>query len=135
MKRFQFTFAALVFVQALHSIEEYMGKLWESFPPAEFLTGLVSQDHRLGFLIINISLVAFGCWCVLWPVRRRWTSVSAFALVWIVIEVINGIGHPFWTLQQGQYTPGVITAPILLVLAFYLGWQMKSAKNSSPAAT
>lgn len=60
-------FGALVLAQAAHSLEEYMGRLWESFPPARFLTGLISQDLEQGFVVINVSLVAFGVWCFLWP--------------------------------------------------------------------
>jgi hypothetical protein len=44
-------------------------------------------------------------------------------MFWATIEVINGIGHPLWTLRQGGYTPGVITAPVLLVLALLVIWQ------------
>jgi hypothetical protein len=31
-------------------VEEYIGRLWESFPPARFLTRLISQDHDRGFV-------------------------------------------------------------------------------------
>jgi putative acetyltransferase len=37
-----------------------------------------------------------------------------------VIETINGVGHPAWSIAQGGYTPGVATAPILLTVALYL---------------
>lgn len=40
-----------------------------------------------------------------------------------MVEIINGLGHPLWSLLQGHYTPGVATAPILLVLAITLAWQ------------
>jgi hypothetical protein len=40
--------------------------------------------------------------------------------IWIAIELVNGVGHPLWSLVQGGYTPGVVTAPILLVLALVL---------------
>jgi len=113
-------FGALVITQALHSIEEYVGRLWESFPPAEFLTGLVSSNHERGFLIINVSLVAFGSWCWLWPVRRGWPSARSFIWFWVVIETINGVGHPLWSFMQRGYTPGALTAPLLLVLAIAL---------------
>ena len=49
-------FLILVLVQGLHSLEEYIGKLWESFPPATILCGLVSENLLTGFLIINIGL-------------------------------------------------------------------------------
>jgi len=123
MSRLDVNFAALVAAQALHSIEEYVGHLWAVFPPAAFVTGLISQDRRFGFIIINVGLLAFGVWCFFFPVRHRWRSLGAFIIFWASIEVINGIGHPLWTLRQGTYTPGVITAPVLLILALALVWQ------------
>jgi hypothetical protein len=52
-----------------------------------------------------------------------------------VIEIINGIGHPLWSLHEGGYTPGLATAPVLLVLAVYLAHQLRrSAHESSTAA-
>jgi len=135
MTRFQATFGTLVLAQAAHSMEEYVGQLWESFPPARFLTGLISQDLERGFIVINVSLVAFGLWCFLWPVRRGWLSAVPLAWVWVGVEVINGIGHPLWTLRQGRYTPGVATALLLLVLAVYLALQLRHiAGRTSEAA-
>jgi hypothetical protein len=124
MTRFHLAFGALVLVQAAHSVEEYVGRLWESFPPARFLTGLVSQDHERGFVVLNVALIGFGLWCFLWPVRRAWPSAVSLAWAWVVVEVINGIGHSLWTLRQGSYTPGVATASVLLVLAVYLARQL-----------
>ena len=130
MSRIDATFGGLVLAQAAHSIEEYVGRLWESFPPARFLTGLVSSDRELGFIILNVALVAFGAWCVLWPVRRDWPSAAGLMWFWVVIETINGVGHPLWSLRQGGYTPGVLTAPVLLVLALYLAFQLRSPMSA-----
>jgi hypothetical protein len=124
MSRLEANFLALVVVQAAHSVEEYLGRLWEVFPPARFVTGLISQDRQIGFIVINTALVAFGLWCFFWPVRRRWPSARPLIGVWILIELINGVGHPLWSLQQRGYTPGVITAPLLLILALSLMWQL-----------
>ena len=136
MTRLDATFAALVAVQALHPVEEYVGRLWAVLPPAAFITGLVSQDRRLGFIVINVGLLAFGFWCFFWPVRRRWAGGGWFVWFWVVIEIINGIGHLVWTLQQGVYTPGVITALVLFVLAVSLTWQYtrRSHAESIPKA-
>jgi hypothetical protein len=125
--RLESTFLALVVGQAAHSLEEYYGHLWEVFPPAAFVSGLICADRQLGFIIINLALLAFGLWCFLWPVRRGWLSAKLFVSFWIVVEVINGVGHPLWTLRQRAYTPGVATAPVLLVLALVLIWQLKKA--------
>ncbi len=128
-------FSALVVTQAAHSIEEYAGRLWESFPPARFLSGLVSSDREVGFIIINTGLVLFGLWCLVFPVRREWRSAPAFIWFWIGIETMNGIGHPLWSIREGGYTPGVLTAPILLVIALYLAKaEMRSRSYISPSS-
>jgi hypothetical protein len=135
MSRIKLAFSALVLAQIAHSIEEYVGRLWESFPPARFLTGLISSDRELGFVVINGVLVAFGLWCLLLPVRKEWPTAAGFIWFWIVLEIINGIGHPAWTLRQGGYTPGVLTAPILFVIALYLAFQLRKRERPlSPAA-
>jgi hypothetical protein len=124
-------FGALVLAQAAHSVEEYLGRLWESFPPARFLTGLISRDLETGFLVINIGLVAFGVWCFIWPVRHGWRSAIPLAWFWVTIQIINGVGHPLWSIRQGGYTPGVATAPLLLILALHLAWRLRDAQRPS----
>jgi hypothetical protein len=118
-------FLGLVLAQAAHSIEEYAGRLWEVFPPARALTGLVSSDLELGFVIINAALVGFGLWCYLWPVRNRWPVARGLMWGWVVVELINGVGHPLWAARIGGYTPGLITAPLLLILALALARQLR----------
>ena len=135
MSRIDVPFRALIVTQAAHSVEESVGRLWESFPPARFVSGLLGMDREVGFIGLNIALVAFGAWCALVPVRRSWPSAAGFVWFWIVIETINGIGHPLWSLRQGGYTPGVLTAPLLLVLALYLAALMRrQARSSAPVA-
>jgi Protein of unknown function with HXXEE motif len=127
MTRLQSAFGALILAQAAHSTEEYVGRLWESFPPARLISGLLSQDLERGFLILNLSLVAFGLWCWWWPVRREWPIAVPLAWGWVVLEMINGIGHPVWALRQGGYTPGVATAPLLLALAINLALRAEAS--------
>ena len=132
MTRLKATFLALVGVQTAHSAEEYLGRLWEVFPPARFVTGLVAEDRRIGFIVINIALFVFGVWSFIWPVRRNWPSASVIICVWIVIELINGVGHILWSVEVNGYTPGVITAPVLLILALLLAWDLTKGAASVP---
>ena len=118
--RLRTTFGWLVIAQVAHSAEEYIGRLWESFPPARLLTGLVSTDREVGFLVLNFGLAVFGLWCWAIPLRRSTTLAYGVAWFWVVLELVNGIGHPLWSLANGGYTPGVATAPILLILALLL---------------
>ena len=125
MTRIPLTFAALILAQALHSAEEIIFRLWESFPPARFISTAVSPtDPERGFVVLNILLVAFGAWCFFWPVRRAWPIAQSIAWLWVVIETINGIVHPLWAMRVGGYAAGVATAPILLVLALHLARQL-----------
>lgn len=129
MSRLARTFGALVAAQAAHSVEECVGRLWETFPPAAFLAGLLSSNRERAFITLNVLIVAFGVWCFLWPVRRGWRGATSIAWGWAVIEAINGAVHPAWSIYQGAYTPGVITAPLLLVLALYLASQLRQSPS------
>jgi hypothetical protein len=131
MTRLELNFAALLVVQALHSVEEYCGRLWVVFQPAAFISGLISDDHRLGFIVFNLILLTFGVWCFFWPIRRGRPAPGGVVAFWVAIELINGIGHPLWTLRQRAYTPGVITAPVLLLLAISLVWQYATRDDAT----
>jgi hypothetical protein len=126
MNRLEVSFIALIGVQAIHSIEEYLGRLYELFPPARFVSGLISQDLRRGFVIANCMLVLFGLWCFFWPLRRRWSTAVVFGWFWASIELVNGVVHPLWSIREMGYTPGVITAPVLLILALNLVRQLRA---------
>jgi len=116
----KWTFLALVMIQGLHSIEEFIGELWENFPPARVLCSLVSDNPVTGFLIINIGLFIFGLWCWIFPIRKDYFYSQFLIWFWIILELINGIGHSIWTFIQRSYTPGILTAPILFVLAIVM---------------
>lgn len=119
-------FGCLVLVQAVHSVEEYAGRLWETFPPAAYLTGLFPGDQDRTFLLLNIALVMFGAWCLLWPVRRGWPAAVPLMWGWVVLEVINGMGHLGWAALQGGYEPGAATAPFLLGCALLLAASLRA---------
>jgi hypothetical protein len=128
------TFLALVLVQGLHSIEEYAFRLYDVFLPARFVSGLFSSDLRRGFVAFNCGLFVFGLWAFWWPVRRGWPAATGLVGLWIGIELVNGIGHPAWSLVEGGYTPGVATAPLLLVLALLLARRLRAARPAESRA-
>jgi hypothetical protein len=133
LTRFQASFLALVGTQAAHSIEEYLGRLYEVFLPARIVSGLVSPNLERGFIAFNGVLVGFGVWCFLWPVRKHWAAAVPLGWLWVTLELVNGIGHPLWSLSQLRYTPGLATAPVLLVLALTVARQLLAGHGSSPA--
>ena len=118
-------FLALVLAQAFHSVEEYLGRLYDVFPPARFVSGLVSEDRRVGFVIFNASLVAFGLWCFFGPIRRGRRSAPPLAWAWVLLETANGVGHVLWSAFARAYRPGLVTAPVLAALAWLLGARLR----------
>ena len=127
-------FLALIVVQTFHSLEEYVFQLFETFPPARFVSGLVSANLGRGFVAINIVLVALGIWCYWWPVRRGWASAAPIAWAWVAVELVNGFVHPAWSVMQRGYTPGLVTSLVLLPLAVLLAGRLRTerAVNSAP---
>jgi Protein of unknown function with HXXEE motif len=113
-------FLALVLAQAAHSVEEYQTRLYDVFPPARFVSGLLSADRRVGFVIFNVSLVAFGLWCFFGPIRGARPSARPLAWAWASVETANGIGHIAWALAAGAYRPGLATAPFLVAIGLTL---------------
>ena len=134
MTRIAASFGALILAQSAHSVEEYAGRLWESFPPARFVSGLVSTDLERGFVIANILLVAFGFWCWLWPVRRGVAERGPAGL---------GLGNrrsrewnrpPALDASPGRLYTWSRDCPILLVLALYLATQLRAQAHHVPSS-
>jgi hypothetical protein len=91
-RRSQLVFLLLVLAQAAHSIEEYATRLYDIFAPARFVSGLVSADLATGFVVVNATLVGFGLWCWLVPVRSGTASARAWAWPWALVELANASG-------------------------------------------
>ena len=130
-------FLFLIFAQAAHSTEECVTRMYEVFAPARFVSRLISNDLALGFIIFNVSVVAFGLWCWAVPLRGGGHAARWLVWFWTILELGNGIGHAALVIWRGGYFSGVITAPLLLLLAGWLAaLQVRQAgvdgRNSMP---
>ena len=122
--RAQRAFALLILAQAAHSIEEYVFRLFDVFPPARWVSGLFSTNLALGFALANTALVLFGIWCYLARVRRSHPGAQGYAWFWVCLELANGVVHVILAGLQGGYFPGVGTAPLLIAAAGYLAFML-----------
>jgi len=127
-------FLALILTQGGHSTEEYLARLYAVLAPARFVSGLLFSDRRIGFVIFNVSLVAFGLWCYFGPVRNARKSATALAWFWVVLELLNGAAHIIWAMSVGAYRPGLVTAPVLVVIALVLASALRHAHATTNAA-
>lgn len=119
IKPIRITFLLIALIQGLHSIEEYFGELWDVYPPATFICGLVSSNLKSGFIIINVSL--FIVLMLIWLITfSKKISAKPFLWFWTILELINGAGHSVWAIIERSYVPGLVTAPILFILALIM---------------
>jgi hypothetical protein len=123
-KNARIAFLALVIAQAAHSIEEYVFRLYDVFAPARFVSGLISTNLQTGFIAFNVAFVAFGFWCYAVPVQEGLSVALPFLWFWIVVELLNGFGHPLISILERSYIPGTITAPFLFTISIYLAVQI-----------
>ena len=130
----QRAFLALVAAQGAHSIEEYASGLHEVFAPARFVSSWISSNPDLGFAVLNIAVVAFGVWCYLARVRPSHASAAAWMWPWTLVELGNGGVHSMMVVARGGYFPGAVTAPILFVLALFLGVRLLRARRVADGA-
>ena len=129
--RLQTAFLILICAQAAHSIEEYLGKLWEVLTPARMVSALFSDDFQQGFAIANFLIVLLGVLCYLGPIRHSWKGARIVAWFWAVLEFSNGSGHILFAIEAGAYFPGVYTAPFLLAFSGLLGYQLVHSDGKS----
>jgi hypothetical protein len=113
-------FLALILVQAAHSVEEYVFRLYDLLAPARYVSSLFGIDRQTGFVVVNSALVLFGLWC--WfarvhPGRRGWIGLAWF---WALLEIANGCAHLALAGLAGGYFPGLATAPLLIGLGALL---------------
>ena len=126
-RRERLVFLCLILAQGAHSIEEYVTRLYAVFPPARFVSSLISHHLAVGFLFVNAALVTFGLWCWAVPIRSHWPVAGAIVWFWMLLELGNGIGHLFLALSQRGYFPGRCDSSV----PSFLRWLDRSPSGSS----
>ena len=135
MRRTRVAFALLLAAQAAHSVEEYVAKLYDVFPPARFVSSLFSDDPRAGFVIANVLLIAVGVWCRAIPIGRGWPSAVALSWFWAALEIVNGIVRSILAAARLAYFPGVLTAPLLIASGAWLSMSLVARTGDRVSAT
>ena len=133
-RRSQRLFLLLVIVQAAHSVEEYVTRLFDVFPPARWVSGLISNDLAMGFAIVNAAIVAAGVLCYVGPVRGGGSAGRVVAIVWSAIELANGFGHIAMATMAGGYFSGALTAVGLVATAGCLAFSLRNVEPGNVEA-
>jgi hypothetical protein len=118
-------FLWLIVVQAAHSVEEYLCRLYDVLAPARWVSGLITDNLAVGFALANTCIVLLGLWCYLARVRTSRPSARAWAWFWAALEAANGAGHLAFAAGARGYFPGAATAPALLALSLALAISLR----------
>ena len=107
--------AVAVVFQGVHFVEE----AWTQLPTRlGTLLGLPSMSFRF-FLAFNVAWL--GIWIASVPGLRARRRPAFFAAWFMVIAgIFNGLAHPLMALASWAYFPGLITSPLLGLVAVRL---------------
>ena len=127
-KKMKIGFIALILIQALHSYEEILFKLWEVLKPARFISQLLDDDLAYGFTIANIIIIFLGLICCILVFKFDDQNARKIVWFWVTVEYINFLIHSTNSLILMAYFPGVWSAQLLLVCSLYLNIQLRNTK-------
>ena len=125
--RIQVSFLLLIVLQTLHSIEEFIFRFYDVFPPMVSVYRNAPHLARPAFILANSILVLVGFVCLfrwVWPAKR---GAKRVVWVWIGVESFNLIAHCVWAVLIRGYNPGLVTGlgfvPVVVYL-IYLLWRV-----------
>ena len=115
----------MVWLQAAHSVEEYVFKLYERFPPMRFIYRSVPELARPAFIVFNLFLFLFGLFCYFYWVRPERKGAAIIIWIWIAIQIVTISAHLVWAILTGGYNPGLATVPLFIPVVIYLIYQLR----------
>jgi hypothetical protein len=133
-ERSKLLFLLLVVVQAVHSVEEYLGRLYDIFPPARYLASLVSENLAAGFIVINLAIISLAACCYSIPVRSGRKAGQVVAWLWLATEFANGSGHVLIAASVRDYFPGAWSGVALMLAALVLGGSLVLDQHNSASS-
>jgi len=113
-------FLLLVILQAIHSVEEFIFRFYERFPPMRFLYQNVPHLAKPAFAISNALLVLIGLVCFYYWVQPARKGATVVVWIWITIESLNVVAHIVWAALIGGYNPGLVTGLLFVPVLIYL---------------
>jgi hypothetical protein len=112
-RRVEAVLIAMIAVQLVHAVEEFVFEFWSVFPPMRAVYGGV-PDLGIGvFVSFHIILILFGVWCYM-QLRRGGLKAREAVLAWVVIQGVTLAVHIAWFIVDPRYQPGLATAPLFL---------------------
>jgi hypothetical protein len=131
-RRISLAFLLLIIQQAIHSVEEFIFRFYERFPPMKIIYQDAPHLAKPAFLISNALLFLAGLFCFFYWVRPVKERARIVVWVWIALETVNVIAHFIWAILIRGYNPGLVTVILFVPVLIYLNYLMRrSSPNNS----
>ena len=129
-RNIQTMFLLLVILQAIHSAEEFIFRLYERLPPMKLLYQNAPYLAKPAFVIFNASLILIGLACFYYWVQPARKGARVVVWAWVILESLNVAAHLLWASIIGGYVPGLWTAALFIPVLIYLFSLMRRVSSS-----
>jgi hypothetical protein len=102
---------AMIALQFVHAVEEFVLEFWNAFPPMRAVFGGVPGLGMPVFVAFHASLIGFGIWCYV-QVRRGGVVARTAVASWLLIQMVTLVVHAAWFIAAPGYRPGLATTPL-----------------------
>ena len=123
----------MILLQAIHSVEEYIFKLYEVFPPMQAAYRNTPELSQAAFITFNLLLLLFGLFCFFYWVQPARKGARVVVWVWIVIQTATFAAHLVWAILIGGYNPGLATAPLFVPIVVYQLYWLQRVQHEPPS--
>lgn len=106
---------AMIVLQFVHAVEEFVFEFWNVFPPMRAVYGGAPGLGSAVFVSFHALLILFGLWCVV-QVRRGGLKARQAIAAWIVIQGTTLVVHAIWFVVDPGYQPGLATTPLFVAM-------------------
>jgi hypothetical protein len=119
MKRIERLFLLSPPLFVVHAVEEYLTKSYEIDPSFGMVGQFIGLSSLTVFLVEQVLLFIFLFIVAAMVYRGAVPKVMAIILGLIFLVELS---HPLLSIYKGNYSPGLVSGMLLLVLAFFY-WQ------------
>jgi hypothetical protein len=113
MTALEYIFLILLGIQVVHSIEELVNGFHEKFP-------LFKMKFQT-FLAFEIVFLIF--WSVIF-ILKQFSHREQFMAFFALLMFANGLWHMVWWGIAKKYVPGLVTAPLFILVFIVFYFQM-----------
>jgi hypothetical protein len=131
--RIKTAFLLMILLQAIHSVEEYIFKLYEVFPPMLFAYRNSPELAQAAFITFNLVLFLFGLICFFYWVQPTRKGARVIVWAWIMIQIATFAAHLVWAILIGGYNPGLATAVLFVPVIVYLLYWLQRVQFEPPS--